>query len=67
MIESAPSEYAIFQGANEIIGIAGCSINEARELMNNLPGILPKLLYKHQAQRLVRNLKKAFVKARLTM
>ncbi|MGK7920572.1 MAG: hypothetical protein AB4080_11265 [Trichodesmium sp.] len=35
----------------------------ARELMNNLPGILPKLLYKHQAQRLVRTLKKALVKA----
>ncbi|NEQ74329.1 MAG: hypothetical protein F6K23_15555 [Okeania sp. SIO2C9] len=49
MIESAPSEYAIFQGANEIVGISGCSINQARELMNNLPGILPKALYKHQA------------------
>ncbi|MDY7005766.1 MAG: NAD-binding protein [Cyanobacteriota bacterium] len=65
MIESAPSEYAIFQGANEIIGISGCSVNEARELMNNLPGILPKPLYKHQAQRLVRTLKKSFVKAKL--
>ncbi len=65
MIESAPSEYAIFQGANEIVGISGCSINQARELMNNLPGILPKPLYKHQAQRLVRTLKKTFVKARL--
>ncbi|NES03414.1 MAG: hypothetical protein F6K22_11505 [Okeania sp. SIO2F4] len=65
MIESAPSEYAIFQGANEIVGIAGCSMLTARELMNNLPGILPKRLYKHQAQRLVRTLKKVFVKARL--
>ena len=65
MVESAQSEYAIFQGANEIAGIAGCSMLTARELMNNLPGKLPKLLYKHQAQRLVRTLKKAFVKARL--
>ncbi len=65
MIESTPSEYAIFQGANEIIGITGCSMLTARELMNNLPGILPKPLYKHQAQRLVITLKKAFVKARL--
>ncbi|NEO58842.1 MAG: hypothetical protein F6K54_40930 [Okeania sp. SIO3B5] len=30
-----------------------------------VPRILPKPLYKHQAQRLLRNLKKAFVKARL--
>ena len=65
MIEAAPSEYAIFQGANEVAGISGCSMNQAREFMNNLPGILPKLLYKHQAQRLVRTLKKAFVRARL--
>ncbi|MGD1703391.1 NAD-binding protein [Dapis sp. BLCC M229] len=65
MIESAPSEYAIFQGANEIVGIAGCSMLTARELMNNLPGILPKSLYKHQAQRLVRTLNKTFVQARL--
>ncbi|GGA25092.1 hypothetical protein [Okeania sp. KiyG1] len=65
MIETAPSEYAIFQGANEIAGISGCSINQARELMNNLPGILPKPLYKHQTQRLVITLKKALVKTRL--
>jgi len=65
MVESASSEDAIFQGANEIVGISGCSMLTARELMNNLPGILPKPLYKHQAQRLVRTLKKVFVKARL--
>ncbi|MEB3342121.1 MAG: hypothetical protein VKJ25_15345 [Okeania sp.] len=31
--------------------------------MNNLPGILPKRLYKHQYQRLVISLKKAVAKA----
>ncbi|NEQ34811.1 MAG: hypothetical protein F6K40_00185 [Okeania sp. SIO3I5] len=65
MVETAQSQYAIFQGANEISGIAGCSMLTARELMNNLPGKLPKKLYKHQAQRLVRTFKKALVKARL--
>ncbi|MGB3510107.1 MAG: hypothetical protein WBA93_12890 [Microcoleaceae cyanobacterium] len=60
MIEFAPSEYAIFQGANDIFGISGCSINQARELMNDLPGILPKPLYKHQAQRLAKNFDKIF-------
>ncbi|WP_324237553.1 hypothetical protein [Okeania sp.] len=54
---------AKFRGANEICGISGCNLVTARELMNNLPGILPKRLYKHQYQRLVISLKKAVAKA----
>ncbi len=64
-IEKALAEDAIFDGANEISIISGCSIGTARKLMDNLPGQLPKALYKQQALRLVRRLSKLRVTARL--
>ena len=54
---------AVFQGANEIACITGCSMRDAREAMGNLPQLLPTLLYRHQAFRLVRRLRKAQVTA----
>ncbi|WP_414755132.1 potassium channel family protein [Anabaena sp. CCY 9910] len=62
-IERALSQDAIFDGANEISIIAGCSISTARELMKTLPGRLPQALYKQQAQRLVLRLNKLRVLA----
>ena len=56
---------AAFEGANLLVRIAGCSLAVARELVNNLPQTLPTPLYQHQAQCLVRELKKALVQARL--
>jgi hypothetical protein len=56
---------AAFEGANLLVRIAGCSLPVARELVNNLPQTLPAPLYQHQAQCLVRELKKALVQARL--
>jgi hypothetical protein len=64
-VDKALSEDAVFEGAMAIARVSGCSINVARELMNHLPGLLQFLLYKHQAQRLVRELSKSQVVAHL--
>jgi len=64
-IEKALTQEALFEGANAIARVAGCSLSDARDLMKNLPGILRSPLYKHQAQRLVRELSKAQVKAHM--
>ncbi|MCC5625685.1 TrkA family potassium uptake protein, partial [Nostoc sp. CHAB 5715] len=62
-IEKALTTNAIMYGAQEIVLITGCSSTTARQWMNNLPGVLPIPLYKHQAQRLVRELTKIQVLA----
>lgn len=64
-IEKALTRDAIFDGANEIALISGCSIGTARELMKHLPGMLRRPLHQHQAQRLVRDLNKVQVRAHL--
>jgi voltage-gated potassium channel Kch len=62
-VETALTPDAAFEGANAIARISGCSLKTARDLMNRLPQTLPFLLYKHQAQRLVRELNRVLVKA----
>ncbi len=64
-IEKALTPDAIFEGANALARISGCSLTLARTTMENLPQTLPTLLYKHQAQYLVRELKKTLVMAHL--
>lgn len=64
-VTEAPNQDAIFEGANEITRISGCSISAARQIMTSLPAFVPVPLYKHQAQRLIRSLQKARVTARL--
>ncbi len=64
-VEKAWTQEAIFEGANAIARISGCDLSTARALMHNLPGTLQMPLYKHQAQRLVRSLSKAQVKAHI--
>ncbi len=64
-VSKAPNQDAIFEGANEITRISGCSIGAARQMMTSLPALVPIPLYKHQAQRLIRNLQKAQVTADL--
>lgn len=64
-LDKALSEDAVFEGTMAIARVSGCSINVARELMNHLPGVLQFPLYKHQAQRLVRELSKSQVVAHL--
>lgn len=64
-LENAASESAMFEGANVLSRISGCSMGVARNLMQNLPVMLPEPLYKHQAQRLARHLSKIQVMARV--
>lgn len=64
-IDRALTTDAIFDGANAIARITGCSLTLARETMNNLPQTLPVLLYQHQAHRLVKELKKTLVVSHL--
>jgi Trk K+ transport system NAD-binding subunit len=66
-VEKALLPEAVFEGANAIARISGCSLSMARNLMNNLPQTLPVPLYKQQARRLVRELKLALVKAQIVL
>ena len=49
---------SVFEGARAISRVSGCDIKIATALMNNLPGVIPMPIYKHQALRLVRELSK---------
>ncbi|MDJ0590994.1 MAG: NAD-binding protein [Pleurocapsa sp. MO_226.B13] len=60
-IERTLTPDAIFEGANVIVRVTGCSLTLARKTMNDLPQALPILLYQHQAQRLIRELRKTLV------
>lgn len=64
-VEKAFTPDAVFEGANAIARISGCRLGIARDLMKHLPQTLLVPLYKHQAERLVRELKKIMVKAHL--
>ncbi len=65
VIESAMTEDAKFEGANQIHKFSNLSLDKARELINNLPQTLPIPLYKLQAQILIRVLEKHQVMASL--
>ncbi len=64
LIEARNSS-ALFVGGNILARISGCPLSEARELMNQLPTVLRSPLYRHQAQRLARELQKAQIKTQL--
>ncbi len=64
-VEKVFNNQVIFEGANAIARISGCKLSTARDLMNNLPQTLKVPLYKHQALRLVRELKKIQVLAQV--
>jgi Trk K+ transport system NAD-binding subunit len=64
-VDRAVIHSANFEGIRLIVRVTGCSINTATDLMEQLPGILPMPLYKHQAQRLVRELGKLQIIAQL--
>lgn len=64
-IENARTPDAAFEGANAIVRISGYQLSQARNLMNRLPATLPIPLYKHQAHRLVRELRKSQVFAHI--
>ncbi|NDJ17956.1 NAD-binding protein [Myxacorys almedinensis] len=64
-IQKALSQDSAFDGATAIARVSGCDISTARALMAALPAPLPFPLYLHQAKRLVSELSKAQVAARL--
>lgn len=64
-IDKALTQDAQFDGASEIACVSGCDISEARSFMKSLPGTFPHKLYRHQALRLVRQLLRRQVQARV--
>lgn len=64
-IDRALTRDAQFEGASEIACVSGCDISEARSFMQKLPGQFPHRLYRHQALRLVRQLLRQQVQARV--
>ena len=64
-IIQAVSPDAAFDGATEISRISGCDIGTARHLLQTLPVVLPQKLHRHQALRLVRELTRSRVTARV--
>ncbi|MBD2239775.1 hypothetical protein H6G35_24700 [Aulosira sp. FACHB-113] len=57
-IEQAVTSSAMAHAVEKITLITGCTAADVLQWMNNLPTVLPTLLYKYQAQHLVRELKK---------
>lgn len=64
-VERAISPTVIFEGGSTIARITGCPLALARQVMQDLPALLPFPLYRPQAQRLVRELGKIQVIAKL--
>lgn len=64
-VERALNDHAAFHGAMAIARVAGCEPGHARALMTRLPAALELPLYAAQAQRLVAELGKAGVRARV--
>jgi Trk K+ transport system NAD-binding subunit len=64
-VEQALTPSAVVEGAHAIATATGCSVEKALKLMRSLPATLPTLLYKHQGQRLVKELSQFQVQAAL--
>lgn len=64
-VQKALNKDAIFYGGNVIAQVTGFDLKLCRQLMEQLPRTLPEPIYRHQAQRLVRELSKAQVTSRL--
>jgi Trk K+ transport system NAD-binding subunit len=64
-VETALTPAAMVEGAQAIAKDTGCPVETAQKLMLALPATLPTLLYKHQGQRLVKDLHQIQVKAAL--
>jgi hypothetical protein len=65
LVEKALNADAAFAGGNLIAQIVGCDLSEARQVMEQLPTSIPRLLYRHQARHLIRQLSRARVYSRL--
>jgi Trk K+ transport system NAD-binding subunit len=63
-VEKTLDADAAFEGGNLIAQIAGCDLSEARRVMDHLPSLVPRSLYRHQAWNLVQELRKVRVHSR---
>ncbi len=52
IVKQAPNQEFLLEAGNVLTRISGCSLEAARNLMQNLPGKMPLHLYDLQAQRL---------------
>lgn len=64
-VERALTPSAAVAGTQAIARAVGCPVETAQKLMHSLPATLPTLLYKHQGQRLVKELHQIQVQADL--
>jgi Trk K+ transport system NAD-binding subunit len=64
-VEKALTPDAIWSGTQAIAKGTGCPVETVQKLMNALPATLPTLLYKHQGQRLVKELRQCQVQSAL--
>jgi Trk K+ transport system NAD-binding subunit len=64
-VEQALTPSAAVEGTQAIARAVGCPVETAQKLMRALPATLPTLLYKHQGQRLVKELHQIQVQADL--
>jgi Trk K+ transport system NAD-binding subunit len=62
-IDQALNQSARFEGVTVISLVCGCARGVAQQVMENLPSVVPLLLYKHQAHRLVHKLAQVQVRA----
>lgn len=65
MVERALNADAAFAGGNLVAQIVGCDLSVARQVMDQLPTLIPCSLYRHQARHLIRQLSRARVYCRL--
>lgn len=65
VIESISSPAARFEAANILARVVGCSRETAEGILAELPAPLPMRLYPHQAHRLLRQLRKNSVQAKI--
>ena len=66
-IDSTFTSIGEFDAARVIARVSGCGMQMATSLMRQLPAVLPVPLYKPQALRLIRELKKVQTQAQLTI
>ncbi|AKG22925.1 NAD-binding protein [Calothrix sp. 336/3] len=64
-VESVASHAAMFESRGAIARITGCELQFAGEFLEDLPGVFPLLIYKQQAQHLIRELRVMGISARL--
>jgi hypothetical protein len=65
LIERTLAQDGVFEGAMTVARVTGCEVEAARHAMEGLPATIPAPLYKQQARRLVRELSRVRVEARL--